>query len=93
MDEAGGVKEHVYFADPSCCFVYSVGAENIELEGFGDTGVLQIRKGLFVNVARKNMCAFARKGDRAGAADASGCCGYEGPFALQSSGHSFLPGQ
>ena len=84
MHEAGRVEQDVGLAGALGYRVHRRAVARIELCHLGNAFLGEQRQFLFVDVGGKDGGAFARKGQRAGAADAHCGGGDECAFALQA---------
>ena len=85
MHEARGVEQDVDLADTPGHFAATrLGVARIEPRHFGHAFPGQQRQFGLVDIGCKHRGALARKGQRAGAADAHGRRGHECAFAFQA---------
>ena len=84
MHEAGGIEQDVDLAGALGHGGDGGGVARIEPGHFRDAFALERGELAFVDVGGEHRRAFARKGDRAGAADSDGGGGDEGALALQA---------
>ncbi len=84
MHEAGGIEQDVGLAGALGHRGDGCAVARVELCDFGDAFALECGELALVDVGGEYGRAFARKGQRAGAADADGGSGDEGALALQA---------